>query len=324
VTEPATGRTPITVAITGATGLIGSTLAASLTAEGHAVRRIRRGEGTHHPPASGGYPGTGGRGDIVWDPAAGRLDPRALEGVDAVVHLAGESVADRWTKARKKEILASRVNGTRLLAETLARLERPPSVLVSGSAVGYYGDRGDEILDESAGPGRGFLADVVRAWEDATAPARAVPGLRVVHSRTGLVMTPRGGVLHRLLPPFKLGLGGKVAHGRQWISWIALDDVVAALRFLIVTGSLRGPVNVTSPDPVTNAAFAQALGHALHRPAIATIPEFAVKLVLGAEQTEEMALASQRAVPRVLEGAGFRFRFPTIDVALRHELAAAG
>jgi hypothetical protein len=316
VTEPATGRPPLTVAITGATGLIGSTLAASLTAEGHAVRRIRRGAGTR--PES-----TRARGDITWDPAAGRLDPRDLEGVDAVVHLAGESVADRWTKARKKEILASRVNGTRLLAGTLARLERPPSVLVSGSAVGYYGNRGAEVLDETAGPGTGFLADVVRAWEEAAAPARAVPGLRVVHSRTGLVMTPRGGVLHRLLPPFRLGLGGKVGHGGQWISWISLDDVVGALHFLLVTDALRGPVNVTSPNPVTNAGFAHALGHALHRPVVATIPEFAVKLVLGHEQTEEMALASQRAVPRALESAGFRFRHPTIEEALRYELGRA-
>ena len=301
-------RAPLTVAITGATGLIGSALVDFLRAGGHTVRRLRRGD---VDPAAG---------DVSWDPGAGRLDPNALAGVDAVVHLAGESVADRWTKARKKEILRSRVEGTGLLAQTMARMERPPALLVSASASGYYGTRGDEELDETAAPGRGFLADVTRAWEDAADPARAA-GLRVVHPRFGIVLSPKGGVLHRLIPPFKLGLGGKLGDGKQWVSWIALDDLVGVLHFLLLAEPpLAGPVNASTPNPVTNAELAHALGRALHRPAVATIPRFAVELVLGRDQTEEMAFTSQRLVPRALERAGFRWRHPTIDAALAFEL----
>jgi hypothetical protein len=300
-------RAPLTVAVTGATGLIGSALVAFLRAGGHAVRRLRRGVAD---PAAG---------DVTWDPAAGRLDPAVLAGVDAVVHLAGESVADRWTKARKREILRSREEGTRLLAEALARMDRPPTLLVSASASGYYGSRGDESLDESSPPGSGFLADVTRRWEEAADPARAA-GIRVVHPRFGIVLSPRGGVLQRLVPPFKMGLGGKLGDGKHWVSWIALDDLVGVLHFLLLGPPLEGAVNATAPAPVTNAEFAHALGHALHRPAVATIPRFAVELVLGRDQTEEMAFASQRIFPRALEAAGFRWRHPTIAEALAFEL----
>jgi hypothetical protein len=232
-------------------------------------------------------------------------------------------VADTWTRARKAEIRRSRVVGTRVLAEAIARMDRPPTVLVSASAVGYYGDRGDQVLDESAGPGTGFLADVGQEWEAAADPARAA-GVRVVHPRMAVVITPKGGVLQRLLPPFKLGLGGKIGRGDNWVSWVALDDAVGALHFLLLADALRGPVNVAAPAPVTNAELARTLGHVLHRPSVATVPEFAVRLVLPGGQADEMALASQRAVPRALEAAGFRFRHPTLEAALRFELGRAG
>jgi uncharacterized protein (TIGR01777 family) len=296
---------PLRVAITGATGLIGSALGAFLTTGGHTVRRVTR---TPERPD-----------DIGWDPAAGMLDPRALEGLDAVVHLAGASVADRWSTEHKARIRSSRAEGTGLLARTIAALDRPPRVLVSSSAVGYYGDRGDALLDESSGGGTGFLAEVAQLWEAATEPAERA-GVRVVRARTGVVLSPRGGALPRLLPPFRLGVGGRIGRGEQWMSWVALDDVVGAMHFALFTEGLRGAVNVVSPEPVTNADFARALGHVLHRPAVATVPETVVRLVLGAEQAAEMVLASQRLVPRALLDAGFVFRHPTVEEALRFEL----
>jgi hypothetical protein len=285
--------------------MIGSALAAFLTTGGHTVRRI-----TRSPCAAG---------DIAWNPTAGQLDPGALEGVDAVVHLAGESVANRWTGARKREIMRSRVEGTRLLAETIARLSTPPRVLVSGSAVGYYGARGDEVLDERSPVGTGFLADVCRAWERATEPAKRA-GIRVVHTRLAVVLSESGGMLPRLLIPFRLGLGGKVGDGRAWLAAVALDDVVGALHFALMTDGLRGPVNVSLPEPVTNGEFVRVLAQTLHRPAAATIPPFVVKLALGDEMAEEMALASQRVIPRALLDAGFRFQHPNVGDALRFEL----
>jgi hypothetical protein len=257
--------------------------------------------------------------DVRWDPDAGRLDPRELEGVDAVVHLAGASVADRWTPAHKRAIEDSRVRGTALLAETLARLARPPRVLVSASAVGFYGDRGDEVLDERSAPGAGFLADVARKWEGATAAAERA-GIRVVHARLGVVLSPAGGALPKLVLPFQLGAGGRVGDGRQWWSLVALDDVVGALHFAVATDALRGPVNVVSPEPMTNADFARTLGRVLHRPAFAAAPAFAVRLAMGREQADEVVLASQRVEPRALRDAGFVFRHPTVEAALRHEL----
>jgi uncharacterized protein len=302
VTDTARSTETLTVAITGATGLIGRPLVASLVADGHVVRRITR---SPREP-----------GDFAWDPNAGRLDPRALDGADAVVHLAGENIADRWTSARKVEIRRSRELGTRLVAESIARTDPRPRVLVSSSAIGYYGDRGDELLDESSAPGDGFLADVCRVWEAATMPA-ADAGVRVVCARTGLVLTPRGGLLERLLLPFRLGLGGRLGDGRAWMSCIALDELVGAIRHAIATDALRGPANVVGPVPVTNAEFTEALARVLHRPAPTFVPKFALRLLLGAQQADEMALASQRVVPTALLASGYRFRYATVEDALR-------
>jgi uncharacterized protein (TIGR01777 family) len=307
---------PLTVAVTGASGLIGRALTHFLTTGGHTVVRIGRGAG-----------GARRRDDVEssqvrdvqWDPAAGRLDARALEGVDAVVHLAGANVGGRWTPAYRREIMDSRVQGTRLVAATLAAMRRPPRVLVSASAVGYYGDRGDEVLDERAPRGHGFLADVTAAWEEAADPARAA-GVRVVHPRFGVVLTPAGGALAKLLPPFQLGAGGPMGSGRQWWSVVGLDDVVGALHAVIAREALSGPVNVVLPEPVRNVDLAHTLGRVLHRPAVVPTPAFALRLALGREQADEVLLASQRVVPARLLGAGFAFRHPTAEDALRFEL----
>lgn len=309
----ARGVGALTIAVTGASGLIGSALVPFLTAGGHTVVRIGRGA----PPAATGT--TAGVRDVRWDPARGQLDAAALEGVDAVVHLAGANVGGRWTTAYKHEILASRVDSTRLLAETLARLDRPPRVLVSTSASGYYGDRGDEVLDESAPPGQGFLAEVARRWESAADPAR-VAGVRVVHPRLGVVLSAKGGALPRLLPPFSAGLGGPNGSGRQWWSVVGLDDVVGALHFAIAHDGLAGPVNVSLPEAVRNADFAHGLGRVLERPAVIPTPAFALRLALGREAADAMILSSQRMVPRRLLDAGFTFRHPTLEAALRFEL----
>jgi len=294
-----------TIAVTGATGFIGSALTARLAADGHTVRRITR---TPRAP-----------GDVAWDPERGRLDPAALDGVDGVVHLAGASISGRWTESYKAEILRSRTLGTTLIAESVARLPRKP-VLVSATAIGYYGERGDEILDESSAPGEGFLADVCRAWEAATAPA-ADAGARVVRTRFGLVLDKHGGFLERLLIPFRLGLGGKLGDGRAWMSCVALDDVVGAIVFALAAEGVSGPVNVVCPTPVTNAEFTDLLAHALHRPAVLAVPRTALRLLLGARQADELALASQRVLPRALLAADYRFAHPTagdaIDAALR-------
>ena len=302
---------PLTIAITGASGMIGRALTHFLTTGGHTVVRI--GRGATVPPASPSLR------DVQWDPAAGRLDPGALEGVDAVVHLAGANVGERWTPAHRRAIMDSRVQGTRLIAETVAAMARPPRVLVSASAVGYYGNRGDEVLDEGAARGRGFLADVCVAWEAAADAARAA-GVRVVHPRLGIVLAAAGGALPRLVLPFQLGAGGPTGSGRQWWSVIALDDVIGALHTAIADDRLVGPINVVAPEPVRNADFARTLGHVLHRPALIPTPAFALRLALGREQADEAVLASQRVVPARLSAAGFRFRHPTLEDALRFEL----
>ena len=294
-----------TIAITGATGLIGGALVARLTALGHTVRRL-----TRTPRAAG---------DAGWDPPAGRLDPAAFDGVDGVVNLAGRSISDRWTEATKADILASRVQATRLVAETMARVARPPRVLVSASAVGYYGERGDELLDESSAPGEGFLAEVCRAWEAATAPAEA-GGVRVVHTRFGLVLSEHGGLLPRLLLPFRLGLGATLDDGRQWMSYVSLDDVVGAIGFPLATDAVRAPVNVFAPAPARNAEFTEALARALHRPAFLQVPRTALRLFMGARQADETAIVSQRALPRVLLAAGYAYLHPTLDDAIRAAL----
>jgi uncharacterized protein (TIGR01777 family) len=293
-----------------------------LEANGHTTVRVSRGR----PRA--------GFDDVQWDPAAGRLDPASLEGIDAAIHLAGETISERWTAGHRREIRESRIRGTRLLAETLARLGRKPRVLVSASAVGIYGDRGDEILTEESATGSyaavgtarnegaAYLAQVGAEWEAAAAPASEA-GIRVVHPRSGVILGAHGGILSRLLPPFRLGAGGKLGDGRQWTSWIALSDEVRVLEFLVVTESLRGPVNSVAPEPVTNAELSRVLAHILHRPAVATVPAFAARLMFG-EMADALLLAGQRVVPRRLLDAGFRFDHPTLEDALRSELAGHG
>jgi len=309
-------RAALRVAITGSTGLIGSALVPFLTAGGHAVRRLVR---PRSSASARGTPPASGVGETVhWDPDRGQLDPEALEGVDAVVHLAGESVSERWTAEHKRAILESRIRGTGLLAQTLAQLRRPPQVFVSVSAVGFYGDGGQRLLDESSPPGSDFLAHVAQQWEAAARPA-AERGIRVVHPRFGVVLSPAGGALGRLLPVFKLYGGGKLGSGNQWMSWVALDDVVGAIHHLLFTESLAGPVNVVAPNPVTNETFGKTLGHVLHRPAAMAVPGFAVRAMFG-EMAEVMLLAGQRLTPRRLLESGFQFRHPHLEEALRFEL----
>lgn len=293
-----------TVAIAGASGFLGSAFARYLTSAGLEVRRIGR-------RSSRGV-------DFHWDLRAGLLDPAALDGADAVINFAGATVAQRWTREHKQEIIASRVRSTEVLAKTMAAVRSPPRVFLSTSAVGFYGSRGDELLDESSGPGTGFLVGVVQQWERAAAPARDA-GVRLVHPRLGLVMHPGGGVLAKLLPVFNVGGGGKIGNGRQWMSWIGMHDAIRALQFLMATDAIQGVVNVCAPTPVTNAEFSHTLGEVLHRPALATVPEFAVKLMFG-EMGEETLLSGQRVVPKCLLGAGFHFDFPELGPALRHEL----
>jgi hypothetical protein len=293
------------VVVTGSSGLIGSALIPALVAGGHVVRRLVRGS-----PAVG---------DARWDPVAGTLGPDALADADAVVHLAGESVAaGRWTAARKARIRDSRVGATSLLARSMATLDRRPKVFVSASAVGFYGDRGDALVDEGAGPGRGFLADVCKEWEAATRPA-ADAGVRVVIARLGVVLSRRGGALPTLLRAFRVGAGGRLGTGRQYTSWIAIDDVVGAIGHLLGAGSVTGPVNLVAPEPVTNAEFTRTLGRVLGRPAVLPVPAFALRLLLG-EVADEMLLASTRVRPSRLLDAGYRFRHPRLEAALRHLL----
>jgi uncharacterized protein (TIGR01777 family) len=301
------------VAVTGASGLIGTALAKRLEAEGHQVLRLTRSRPT-------------GPGQVRWDPAAGRLDPDALAKADAVVHLAGANIGDklRWTDRTKREILQSRVQGTGLVARTLADLASGsggsggPRVLVCASGAHYYGDRGDEVLTEASGPGRGFLAGVVRQWEAAADPARAA-GLRVVHIRTTPVQDAAGAGLQKQALAFRLGLGGRFGSGRQWLSWIALDDIAGAYLHALTRDDLDGPVNAAAPNPVTNAEFTATLARVLHRPAVLHVPAFAPRLVLG-EFADEMLFASIRALPARLLETGYRFRFPELEPALRHTL----
>jgi uncharacterized protein (TIGR01777 family) len=256
---------------------------------------------------------------MSWDPERGMLDPVALEGTDVVIHLAGEGIASRWTAERRRAIRESRVTGTRLLAETLAKLERKPQLLISMSAIGYYGDRGDELLTEESSSGIDFLAAIAREWEDAASPARAA-GIRVVHPRMGVVLSRRGGALAKMLPFFRFGLGGRQGSGEQWMSWIAMTDVVSAMLHVIGTPALKGPVNFVAPNPVRNSEFAKTLGEVLHRPAIFPVPAFVLKLIFG-EMARGTILASQRVQPHDLVASGFRFPHENLDDALRHELA---
>lgn len=290
------------VLVSGSSGLIGSELVQRLKAEGHEVTRLVR-----------RLPGPGEAG---WDPKEGTADAPALEGHDAVVHLAGAGLGDhRWTESYKAEILHSRKEATLLLSRTLAGLERPPRVMVSGSAVGFYGDRGDEELTEESGPGAGFLAEVVGQWEAATGPAEEA-GIRVVHIRSGIVQSPKGGSLGRLKLPFKLGLGGRIGSGRQWLSWVSIDDEVGGILHLLQRDDVRGPVNVTAPYPVRFEEYAKALGRALGRPAVIPTPTLALELMLGRELVREMLLGGQRVLPARLLASGYRHRHPRLEGAL--------
>ena len=295
------------VAVTGSSGLIGTGLVGELRRRGHQVTRLVRREP--------------GPNEAAWDPARGTIEAEKLEGHDAVVHLAGVGIGDhRWTDDHKRAVRESRVQGTALLARTLAGLSRRPGVLASGSAVGYYGyDRGDEVMTESRPRGRGFLADVVGAWEEAAAPA-AEAGIRVVNVRSGVVLSAKGGALKKQLLPFKLGIGCRLGTGKQWLSWISLDDEVAAIIHLLTAADVQGPANVTSPHPVTNGEFTATLARVLRRPAFMPVPNLALHALFGRQMTEEMVLGGQRVLPTVLEASGYDFAHPRLDEALRATL----
>lgn len=290
------------VAISGSTGLIGTALTHSLTADGHdVVRLVRR-------PAQDA--------EVQWDPMAGHLPAGALAGVDAVVHLAGAGIGDkRWNAAYKRTILESRVRSTELLADAIANTSDGPKTMLSGSGVGYYGSTAGTELNETSPGGTGFLAEVCAQWEAATAAAEAA-GKRVVHLRTGFVLSGKGGAMGKMLPLFKLGLGGRFGNGKQWQSWISLPDEVAAIRHLLTT-DVRGAVNLTAPNPVTNKEFARILGKVLHRPALVPVPTFAPRLLLGGETADELLFSGQRAFPTVLLRSGYKFQHETLEAALR-------
>ena len=298
------------ILVTGASGLVGSALVPFLTSSGHRVTRLVR---SRPRPATA---------EVQWDPAAGSVDTAGLEGLDAVVHLAGENIAaGRWTAEKKARIRSSRVEGTRTLCESLARLAQPPKTVVCASAIGYYGDRGEEVLREESAPGTGFLAEVCSAWEAATEPA-VQKGLRVVPLRIGLVLSPAGGALAKMLLPFKLGAGGVVGTGQQYMSWITLNDVVGAIHHALITNTLQGPVNAVAPHPVTNHDFTKTLGRVLGRPTLFPMPAFAARLAFG-EMADELLLASTRVEPARLVATGYRFRHSDLEGALRHLLGKA-
>jgi uncharacterized protein len=295
------------IVVTGASGLIGSAVVPKLKAGGHRVRRMVR------RPAHAQ--------EITWEPATGNIDSAALEALDGVIHLAGENIAARWTGSRKARIRDSRVQGTRLLSETLAGLRRPPKFLISASAVGIYGDRGDQVVTESTPPGeagRDFLVSVCQEWEAAASPARAA-GIRVVHPRFGVVLSPKGGALQKLLLPFRMGMGGRIGSGDQWVSWVAHEDVADAVTYLLSAESIEGPVNVSAPQPVTNRELTQTLGRVLGRPARLPVPATMLRLVFG-EMADRTLLSSARVLPARLVESGYRFAYPALEGALRSML----
>jgi uncharacterized protein len=291
------------ILITGSTGLLGSALAIAFGSAGHAVLpMVRRGSG------------------IVWDPMASSMDGSPLEGMDAVIHLSGENLAEgRWTVAKKKRIRDSRVRSTSLLSRTLAKLQQRPKVMICASGTGIYGNRGDEILTEDSSAGTGFIADICREWEAAAAPATAA-GIRVIHMRLGIILARGGGALAKMLTPFRLGLGGAIGNGRQFMGWIEIEDVIAAVMHLINKSQLAGPVNFVAPQAVTSRQFGKTLGSVLHRPAILPLPAMAARLVFG-EMAQELLLASVRAEPQRLLADGFVFRYPELRGALEHAVS---
>jgi len=290
------------VAVTGASGLVGSALTKQLVADGHEVVPVTRGKASE--------------GAITWNPSKGEIDAGAFEGIDAVVHLAGENIAEgRWNVAKKQRIRDSRVKGTTLLSQTLAGLEKKPAVFVSASAIGFYGDQRPEPVDEQAGVGEGFLADVCQAWEEASQPAKDA-GIRTVNIRIGVVLSKDGGALEKMLFPFKMCAGGIVGSGKQVWSWISIDDLVGAIIHAIETESISGPMNATAPNASTNAEFTKSLAHVLGRPAIVPLPAFAAKIVLG-EMAEALLLSSSRVLPQKLEETGYQFKHEHLEAALR-------
>jgi uncharacterized protein len=297
------------IVVSGSTGLIGTALKEALRQRGADVMPLVR-----HPVSPPEH-------TLAWDPERRTIDRNGLErfGADAVVHLAGENVVGRWTAAKKQRIRESRVVGTRTVSDAIAGLQRPPATLLAASAVGYYGDRGDEVLGETSAPGEDFLAHVARDWEAATAAATRA-GIRVVNMRNGIVLAPQGGALGKMLPPFRFGLGGTVGSGNQYFSWIALGDIIQAILYLLDTPSLVGPVNMTAPVPVTNREFTQTLGKVLGRPTVVPVPAFALRMAFGAGGAA-MLQSGQRVVPNRLLASGFRFAFETVEPALRHLLA---
>ena len=293
------------ILVSGSSGLIGSALAPLLSARGHSITRLVR---LDPQP-----------GQVQWDPERGTIEAARLEGFDSVVHLAGQNIAaGRWTPEQKASIRVSRVKGTRILSEALAVLPAPPPILICASAIGYYGDRGDEVLHEESAAGSGFLPEVCRAWEAAAAPARKM-GIRVINLRTGVVLSAAGGALAKMLPAFKTGLGGVIGSGRQYMSWIALDDVVGAIDHALSNTALDGPVNVVAPHPLTNREFTVTLGRVLSRRTLFPLPAFAVRLAFG-KMADELLLASQRVEPAKLASSGYKFQFPELEGALRHVL----
>ncbi|HPO15524.1 MAG TPA: TIGR01777 family oxidoreductase [Candidatus Hydrogenedentes bacterium] len=295
------------ILVTGATGLIGKALLNRLPKEGHEAVGLVRHKGMISGPV------------IEWDPENSVIDKAGLEGIEGVVHLAGENIASgRWTPDKKRRILESRVQGTRFLCEALSGLTAPPRVLVSASAIGYYGDRGEEILEENSGAGTGFLAEVCQQWEAAAVIAEKA-GIRVVRLRLGVVLSEEGGALAKMATPFRLGLGGVIGNGRAYMSWITLEDVLRVIGLALAREEIRGVVNATAPNPVTNREFTAAIGKALHRPAMFPMPAWAVRLVFG-EMGREMLLASTRVMPGRLTGMGFVFQYPSLDTALGHVL----
>jgi uncharacterized protein (TIGR01777 family) len=294
------------VLVTGATGLVGSALVPFLTEGGHEVFRLSRSDPKN-------------ANDIAWNPDSSDLPKARLEGLDAVVHLAGENIAaHRWNDQVKERLRRSRIAATKFLCETLAQLQRPPQTLICASAIGYYGERGAEILTETATPGTGFLAELCRDWEAACEPARK-QGMRVVNLRIGVVLSPKGGGLAKMLTPFRMGVGGVVGSGRQYWSWIAIDDLVGAIHHCLIHSQVSGPVNATAPCPVTNREFTRTLGTVLGRPTVVPMPAFAARLALG-EMADDLLLGSARVMPNRLSESNFKFKYPALEGALRHLL----
>jgi uncharacterized protein (TIGR01777 family) len=297
----------VKILVSGSHGLVGTALIKSLEQDGgHEIFRLVR----HYPDSSS---------EIEWSPDRYSIALARIEGFDAAVHLAGESIAEgRWTDEKKKKIRESRIKGTKLLADALANLSNPPRTLISASAIGYYGNRGDELLTEASGPGDDFLADVCREWEATTALATE-KGIRVVNTRFGIILDAHGGALAKMLPPFRMGIGGKIGSGKQWMSWIALDDVVGGIKFALANDSIRGPVNFVAPNAVTNAEFTKTLGKALSRPTIFPIPAFGLRLLFG-EMADALLLSSQRVAPERLKATGYEFQYSQLQAALSHAL----